>query len=137
MNNSLYVAKVKAHVLEAKVSFLPKNWGEQAGLFWYSNDHNYAKLVVEGMKDGTVALVFAVEIRGEPKVLHKEKLELRGSENELVLRLELSPKLVLSACVVHPQGKYHATFCLHGIFLYFVSFTLANLSDFDFIAFFS
>ena len=37
---------------------------EQAGLFWYHDDSNYAKLVVEWMKDGTVSIVMAQEVDG-------------------------------------------------------------------------
>lgn len=65
------------NAVEAEVSFAPRAWGEQAGIFWHSDDNNYAKFVVEGMKDGSVALVFALEINGSPRVV--KKLPWEGS----------------------------------------------------------
>eukprot|EP00750_Incisomonas_marina_P033092 INCI9560.1.p1 GENE.INCI9560.1~~INCI9560.1.p1 ORF type:complete len:266 (-),score=45.58 INCI9560.1:493-1290(-) len=90
---------------EAEVSFSPRAWGEQAGIFWYSDDNNYAKFVVEGMKDGSVALVFALEINGSPRVVKKLPWEGPASATK-ILRLELKADLSLCACIVHPQGLY-------------------------------
>ncbi len=46
-------------------------WGQQAGLFWYVDDNNYLKLVLEGMKDGGCAVVLAGEKNAVPAVIAK------------------------------------------------------------------
>jgi hypothetical protein len=46
-------------------------WGQQAGLFWYIDDNNYIKLVLEGSKDGSCAVVLAGEKSGSPVVIAK------------------------------------------------------------------
>jgi len=93
------------NAVEAAVTLDPKNWGEQAGVFWYGNDSNYAKFVVEGMKDGSVALVFAVEIGGEPRVVKKLPVN-NAAGTSTILRIEVQPGPTFTACIVHPQGLY-------------------------------
>jgi len=73
---------------EVSVKLQPRSFGEQAGLFWMRDDNNYVKLVVEGMKDGTVALVLAREVNGEAAVVNKVPIEADVSPS---IRLELSP----------------------------------------------
>jgi len=79
----------------------PGTWGEQAGLFWYIDDNNYLKLVVECMKDGTYAVVFAKEQNCEPGVCGKIALEEDDVEDALRLRLEISAdRLQASGAIV-------------------------------------
>jgi len=73
---------------EATVKHSPSSYGEQGGLFWMHDDNNYIKLVVEGMKDGSVAIVLASEENGTPSVVNKVPLEAGVSAS---IRLELSP----------------------------------------------
>jgi len=73
---------------EVSVKLEPRSYGEQAGLFWMHDDNNYVKLVVEGMKDGSVALVLAREVKGEAAVVNKVPL---GADVSPSIRLELSP----------------------------------------------
>lgn len=99
-------------MVETHVAFNPKSFGEQAGLFWYIDDNNYVKFVVEGMKDGSVAFVFAHEMSGNPIVVRKEKINeklLSASPSHLnrILRLEFdSSTTSFKAYVVHPQGVF-------------------------------
>jgi len=73
---------------EATVKLSPSSYGEQGGLFWLYDDNNYIKLVVEGMKDGSVAIVLASEENGSPSVINKVPMEAGVSAS---IRLELSP----------------------------------------------
>lgn len=87
--------------VEATVSFEPRSFGEQAGVWWYHNDDNWVKLVIEvrcakqmhghpshqppthilcgasidtckqGMKEGKVSIVFAYSVDGKPSVVKK------------------------------------------------------------------
>ena len=64
-----------------------KNWGEQAGIFLMRDDNNYLKIVVECMKDLSIALVLAVEVDGNPSVagkivVDKENLLAGNDEDE-------------------------------------------------------
>mmetsp|Transcript_127406 Transcript_127406/g.224349 ORF Transcript_127406/g.224349 Transcript_127406/m.224349 type:complete len:332 (-) Transcript_127406:67-1062(-) len=68
----------------------PGGFGEQAGLFWYRDDSNYAKLVVEWMKDGTANVVLAQERRGAPVVCATAPLDAEEACEAVRLRLELS-----------------------------------------------
>jgi len=74
---------------EATVKLRPSGYGEQGGLFWMYDDNNYVKLVVEGMKDGSVAIVLArySEANGSAAVINKVPIE----SGVFSLRLELSP----------------------------------------------
>ena len=66
-----------------------KNYGEQAGLLLYLDDENYVKLVVEGMRDGSVKICFGIKNAGAASIV--SKIPLPGPPNESVtLRLELS-----------------------------------------------
>eukprot|EP00929_Paragymnodinium_shiwhaense_P029318 TRINITY_DN16824_c0_g1_i3.p1 TRINITY_DN16824_c0_g1~~TRINITY_DN16824_c0_g1_i3.p1 ORF type:complete len:330 (+),score=85.22 TRINITY_DN16824_c0_g1_i3:66-992(+) len=65
-------------------------FGEQAGLFWYFNDNNYAKLVVEWMQDGTAAVVLARERSGEPAVCGTAALDSEEAAEPIRLRLEMN-----------------------------------------------
>ena len=49
----------------------PGDWGEQAGIFYYFDDDNYAKFVVEWTKDGSMAAVLAQEVAGSASVAGK------------------------------------------------------------------
>ena len=49
----------------------PGDWGEQAGIFYYFDDDNYAKFVVEWTKDGSMAAVLAQEVAGSASVSGK------------------------------------------------------------------
>ncbi len=55
----------------AQSSEVTFEWGQQAGLFWYVDDNNYLKLVLEGMKDGGCAVVLAGEKNAVPAVIAK------------------------------------------------------------------
>ncbi len=55
----------------AKSSEVTFEWVQQAGLFWYIDDNNYLKLVLEGMKDGGCAVVLAGEKNAVPAVIAK------------------------------------------------------------------
>ena len=67
-------------------------YGEQAGLFLYTDDNNYCKVVVEGMKDGSTSIVMAMETDGAPKVVHKVPLDRPSGESlKVSLRIELPP----------------------------------------------
>lgn len=68
----------------------PGGFGEQAGLFWYCDDNNYAKFVVEWMRDGTANVVLALEKNGEPAVCAKAPLDSDEACEPMRLRLELS-----------------------------------------------
>eukprot|EP00466_Bigelowiella_natans_P010136 jgi/Bigna1/144775/aug1.91_g19483 len=80
----------------AHVGLVPRNRGEQAGIFWYFDDDNYAKLVVEGTKEtkknGSFAIVLAKEEGGKATVVKKEKLEYErvstSKSKTILLRLE-------------------------------------------------
>jgi len=61
-------------VMEVTVEMETRNWGEQAGIFFYYDDDNYVKLVLEGMKDGKTGIVLAREEAGSPSVVKKIKL---------------------------------------------------------------
>lgn len=68
----------------------PGGFGEQAGLFWYVDDDNYIKLVVEWMRDGSTKVVLAREREGQPEVIGKADLDEDEAEAPVRLRLELS-----------------------------------------------
>jgi hypothetical protein len=86
--------------VETSVSFSPQSWGEQAGLFWRGDDRNYAKLVIEQSRDGSTAVVFALELDGCPAVVAKQTIAPTTKGN-LLLRFELSPDLTMTALAVH------------------------------------
>lgn len=68
----------------------PGSFGEQAGLFWYRDDDNYAKFVVEWMRDGTASVVLALKQRGEAAVCSTAALDAEEAHEPVRLRLELS-----------------------------------------------
>lgn len=68
----------------------PGQHGEQAGLFWYLDDNNYAKLVVEWFPDGTASVVLAREVDSVPSVIGQASLETDEVFAPIRLRLELS-----------------------------------------------
>eukprot|EP00746_Dinoflagellata_sp_MGD_P012387 gnl/MRDRNA2_/MRDRNA2_126411_c0_seq1.p1 gnl/MRDRNA2_/MRDRNA2_126411_c0~~gnl/MRDRNA2_/MRDRNA2_126411_c0_seq1.p1 ORF type:complete len:393 (-),score=80.70 gnl/MRDRNA2_/MRDRNA2_126411_c0_seq1:15-1193(-) len=68
----------------------PGRRGEQAGLVWYIDDDNYAKLVVEWGSDGTANVVFAREENCEPSVCNKASLDGDAAYEPIRLRMELS-----------------------------------------------
>lgn len=68
----------------------PGKRGEQAGIFWYIDDDNYAKLVVEWDGDGTASVVFAQEDNCEPTVCGKASLDGDAAYEPIRLRMELS-----------------------------------------------
>ena len=80
------------------VTLTPSSWGEQAGIFWYLDDSNYVKLVVEGGRDpaGSASVVFAAEEGGVARVLGKVPLTMPSSPESAdalptqTLRVELS-----------------------------------------------
>eukprot|EP00931_Biecheleriopsis_adriatica_P123335 TRINITY_DN98368_c0_g1_i1.p1 TRINITY_DN98368_c0_g1~~TRINITY_DN98368_c0_g1_i1.p1 ORF type:complete len:326 (-),score=91.89 TRINITY_DN98368_c0_g1_i1:52-975(-) len=84
----------------------PGSFGEQAGLFWYFDENNYAKLVVEWMKNGSASIVLARESKDEePKVFGKIPLDDDEVQEAVRLRLELSSDgLQLSGVMV---GAYY------------------------------
>ena len=49
----------------------PGERGEQAGIFYYFDDDNYAKFVVEWTRDGSMAVVLAQEVSGSASVSGK------------------------------------------------------------------
>jgi regulation of enolase protein 1 (concanavalin A-like superfamily) len=80
--------------VEARVKLMASSYGEQAGIFWYQDDNNYVKLVIEGMKDGTAALVLAAESGGQAAVCGK--IPLGKNEESQTLRLEMGANGKLS-----------------------------------------
>jgi len=82
----------KANACEVTVAMppTPGQHGEQAGLFWYVDDNNYAKLVVEWGSEGTASVVLAREQDGTPAVVGKAALEAEEAVAPIRLRLELS-----------------------------------------------
>lgn len=95
--NFLLRPQTDFNAVQVTVTMNPKTWGEQAGLFWLVDDDNYAKLVVEGMKDGSTCIVMAVEIQGSPKVLAKVPWT---PDKSVTLRLERSPQGTLTGSIV-------------------------------------
>eukprot|EP00933_Yihiella_yeosuensis_P078115 TRINITY_DN8922_c1_g1_i1.p1 TRINITY_DN8922_c1_g1~~TRINITY_DN8922_c1_g1_i1.p1 ORF type:complete len:321 (+),score=82.96 TRINITY_DN8922_c1_g1_i1:3-965(+) len=65
-------------------------FGEQAGLFWYFDDNNYAKLVVEWMEDGSASVVLGQECEGKPAVVSSASLDEDQVSEPIRLRLERS-----------------------------------------------
>lgn len=95
-----------ANACEATVTMPspPGTLHEQAGLFWYLNDNNYAKLVIERTQDGS-ALVLAREQHGEYVVHASAPLDDEEAIEPTRLRLEMSADgSQLSGCVV---GAYY------------------------------
>merc|ERR1711920_508444 len=85
----------------------PGNFGEQAGLFWYFDDDNYVKLVMEWMQDGNASIVLARESQadGGPEVAASITLDEEEVQQPLRLRFEVSPDgLKLSGVLV---GAYY------------------------------
>eukprot|EP00927_Polykrikos_kofoidii_P074810 TRINITY_DN70842_c0_g1_i1.p1 TRINITY_DN70842_c0_g1~~TRINITY_DN70842_c0_g1_i1.p1 ORF type:complete len:306 (-),score=45.08 TRINITY_DN70842_c0_g1_i1:42-959(-) len=82
----------EANAFEVTVIMPPTvgSYGEQAGLFLYVDDNNYAKLVVEWMKDGTASVVLACEKDGHAEVSAKAGLDTEEAHEPIRLRLELS-----------------------------------------------
>lgn len=79
--------------------------GEQAGLFWYINDDNYAKLVIERMQDRTGKVVLARKQNGEYTVCNEAALDVEETQDATRLRFEMSADdSHLSGCVV---GSYY------------------------------
>mmetsp|Transcript_12951 Transcript_12951/g.34691 ORF Transcript_12951/g.34691 Transcript_12951/m.34691 type:complete len:312 (-) Transcript_12951:37-972(-) len=69
---------------------VPGAYGAQAGLFWYQDDDNYAKLVVECLEDGAAAIVLARERNGRPEVCAKVALDEDEAREPMRLRFEMS-----------------------------------------------
>jgi len=69
-----------------------KNYGEQAGLFIFSDSQNWVKLVLEGMEDGKVYAVFAYQVSGKPKVINK--IEILSQPSTLRLEFGLNQPVV-------------------------------------------
>jgi len=79
--------------------------GEQAGLFWYSSDDNYVKLVVEWLQDRAASITLARRQAGEFVVCGKADLDEEEAQEPTRLRLEMSADgTQLSGCVV---GSYY------------------------------
>jgi hypothetical protein len=81
---------------QVRLEMWPKTRGEQAGMCWWASERDYVKLVVEGMRDGRVALVLAVQEAGDPRVVAKRYL---GESDEqppayFTLTLDLSHREV-------------------------------------------
>lgn len=87
--------------VEATVSNAAKTYGEQAGLFWMADSNNYVKLVVEGMKDGSVSLIMAREVNGVAEVVKKmEGVPLANAQ----LRMEVKNGKI--------TGMMHSGYCV-------------------------
>jgi len=83
----------------------PGTLDEQAGLFWYLNDTNYAKLVIGRTQDGCSAIILAREQHGEYVVHASAPLDDEEAVEPTRLRLEMSADgSQLSGCVV---GSYY------------------------------
>lgn len=83
----------------------PGGFREQAGIFWYLNDNNYAKLVIEWMQDGTANMVLAREQHGDYVVCSQCPLDEEEATEPTRLRLEMSADgSQLNGCVV---GSYY------------------------------
>lgn len=78
----------KCTACEVTVKLTPGSYGEQGGLFWMIDENTYIKLVVEGMKDGSSAVVLVREVNGEAAVVSKAPFDAANSAS---LRLEISP----------------------------------------------
>ena len=75
--------------VEVELTNDAKLFGEQAGLWLYKDDENWVKWVSEGMKDGSVKLVFASKIAGKASMICKVPLPGNNPEQPVILRLEL------------------------------------------------
>lgn len=75
--------------------------GEQAGLFWYVNDDNYAKLVIERGQDNTASVVLGRKQQGKYTVCGEAELDEEETQEPTRLRLEMSSDgSRLSGCIV-------------------------------------
>lgn len=96
-----------ANACEVTVAMPPAPGGfrEQAGLFWYLDDGNYAKLVVEYGQDGAAGIVLARAQRGEYVVCSQCPLDDEEAVEPTRLRLEMSSDgSELHGCLV---GSYY------------------------------
>ena len=99
------------NAVETELKFNPSLAGDQAGLFWYGDDDNYVKFVVSHT-DGSVQYVLSVVVGGtEQPAMATVPLRENELTSDLILRLERKEGVTLTACVVHPRGKYCGTCC--------------------------
>ena len=89
-------------------------YGEQAGVWLYIHRCCWAKLVIEGMKDGSTSLVFAIapNDKEDPRVVKKIPLDATSLKKPLTLRLEFAttkPVGSMGATVAAMLVKEHYT----------------------------